>query len=1822
MSDPVGRRTRTAQGRTEDRRRRWRVVTPVAGGTLLFFSLLGAMVAPVVAASPTGGVTVTLQSPASQPSGSAFNYSIDLTCQLSAGAPCGPNSSVTIPLDGTTQPPMGTWAYSVSSAVAGLLPSAAGSPTSSTGTPTPSSARPLTPQADPNGDGGEQLVVPLSDSVFVGGFSGAITLSVTPPNHATANGTAWSVTPTLTGGAIGSVAAPTPATATATASLHPSLSGSASQAPGPGSAVSYTLSPSCDQNGALGDEWSTSGTLVDHLPAAATYHSATNGGVYDPTARTVTWSFPSSAGLPGGCASGAAGAATDAVSVAFPSGTAASAQADQETFTLDGAGSATASAIASASPNIPGSPGASPPSPTTPSPNTPAPAGPPSGGIDISPGHQSHPTGSAQTYFISVSCSGTEIGSCGSSLTVTIPLDTTTTPPMTDPSWSYSATSPTAGLLTSGPTVQGNKLVLGVNGDVLSGGRNRTIALTATPPNDVTPNHTSWSLTPTLSGGTIAPVTSTTTANSVATARPLLSVHKITSDGGSVYLAGHDIPYTIVAACDTGTPGSLYLTDGSLADPLPPGTTFVSASNGGVFNSGTDTVTWNFPTAASTPHGCAAGAAGPNVFKVVVTAPSPAPPPSSQPLINKVTFSGTGPDATNPAGITASTSAQVPVEIVNSPPTGPGSPGYAHIVKTSLAPLAEDVSGNQYVGTYPGNWVTTSSSPTYTVGAAAASFQATVDYSLVGTYETKLFDPLPCLDNANGNRFSSEPFNGAPCAHPAFHPQVIQVRSAGFDSSNGLGAAIASGFLPEAVLNNGTTVPLSPNGSVGPNASSAFFSVPSADIGSVATIVLPPNQSLMNPSLQLTMWGYTDISLAGLNGSVNDLHNIATAVPMLNGHALTPIQDHADVFTVPTPIQLGIAKSFGPTGGGPHGTTVLTMVGGVNLPVVPLTHNVVLTDLLPLGMSWANPSTSGTLTLVEGAGAVIEHVTATAVNLNNFAGSGRDLIRITIPASAFSSTGTWIIKLPTNFLEMTTPTALGLYRNTDQIFLFNLGTTQTNGVCTNPTQSGGGTSNSTFESSDPENLVGDGNQNEDYCQARASLNVLGTGAAFDLTKTVQGNLDSMPKGGLGIGNASPGGSGTYGLDWSNVGSDTLAQPVIYDILPFVGDTGVSEGQSTNPRGSQFQPVFASVGTLPAGVNVLYSQSTNPCRNQVFPDAHNPTCVNDWSTSPPANLASVRALEFTSTGTYPAGSGFSVSVTVDVPPGVVNQVAWNSAATNATDVTNPQDVPVPAEPLKVGLVAPSTPTIVTKTSAATASSFSSLSDQVSITGTGGDAGTLAWKLLGPVAPAGGSCAGLSWTGAPTAAQGTVAVTADGTVTTGPVVVSAVGCYTWTDTLTSTTGFPYQATVPPGEPGETTQVHPYTPSLTTVAAHTIAAGVESVSDTDSVTGIPSGAPANTLTWTLYGPVKPTGATTCPSSAAPYLAVVDRSGTLSVTGNGNETTPAVALGAPGCYSFGADLPATSTSQEAIVSPGTTAETVQESIPTIVTKTSAATIPSFSSASDDITISGMGTGSGTLTWSLVGPVAAGSQGCSGVSWTGAATVKTGTTTITDGSPTAVTAGPVQLMALGCYSWVATLTGSSFPGGVTSAAGTTGEVTQVVPYTPSMATQAALATSTGGAHSVTDTITVSGIPAGAPAATLTWTIYGPVPHTSSGTCPSGAGAYQSATVAGKGTMQVSGDGTVTTPAVQLVTSGCYSYGDSLAATTFGSAAVVAPGEPAETVSFSTTPPPPHTPPGPPFAVTGMTPVLFFVGVLLAATGAVMAFLGRRRQKGRHVRIT
>jgi hypothetical protein len=1148
--------------------------------------------------------------------------------------------------------------------------------------------------------------------------------------------------------------------------------------------------------------------------------------------------------------------------------------------------------------------------------------------ISVSPASQSQPSGDAQTYNIAISCQGSGQSECGPNTTITIPLSTGTVPSMTDPSWLYSASSGSVGLITSPPTVVGTNLVFTIDDATFIGGYSGTIRLQITPPDHTTSNNTTWSVLPTVTGGNIVDTVAPSPAVSTATSKPLPIVTKSTTDGGSVYEAGSPVNYSIAATCSTSDSGNLYMTAGSLVDQLPSGMTYVGSSSGGVYDPIAQTVTWTFPDAASTPAGCGAGAVGPNAYSVTLTSPSTAPP--VQPLVNHATFAGTGPDAANPAGIGGTTTAQVPIQIVDTPPTGPGS-GYASVSKTSLAPIPQpNVTGNQYVATYPGDWMPTSAAPGYVVGAAPASFQTTVSYGLVGTYQTNLVDPLPCLSNVTGNTYSSPDYQAATCAAPAFHPTIIQVDSASTGgNTHDLGAAIAAGWLPTAILRDGNTITLTPTGPVGGGATSAYFAVPTADVGEVASFDLPPNALLENKSLVLTIWGYADASLASLNDSLNELVNTATAIPYLvSGTPLVPVRSSADIFTIPQSAQLGISKSFGTLGGGPGGTTVLNIAGSVNFAQAPLADPVVMTDLLPLGLSWANPVAHATFALDQGGGAATSASTATIEDIANYQGTGRELIRATIPAAAFTTSGAWTITPPANLLEMATPTQLGVYDNTDQIFLKGIAPHQISATCSSPTQTGGGTSPATFESDNPLDLAGDGNLSEDYCQNSASLRVLGTGAAFSLTKTVQGNLDPAPKGALGIGNASDGGTGSYVLDWTNVGSDTLNDEVIYDILPYIGDTGVSGGQATTARGSQFAPIFTGIGTLPAGVTVQYSQSENPCRPEVF--AVDPGCVNDWSPTAPADLSAVKAIRFASANSYAAGNGFAVDLSVHLPAGVINKTAWNSAATNASDLSDPTSVPQPAEPPKVGIVASNVPTLSSQTSSSLSHPNVNLSDEVTVTGTGGQPGAVSWSLVGPVTPIAGSCTAVNWTGAPVLGTGTTATSGDGTVTTGPVTPTAAGCYSWTDSLSSTTvgAFPSPVIGAAGATNEVSLVTLYTPTIATTSNATANSGATNFTDRVTVAGsgigLTGASPATAeLTWTLLGPVAAVHGkcTNVNWSGATQQAT----GHISITGDGTYATPATTIQAQGCYTFIESLAASTDSHAATTPPGIAAETVQ---------------------------------------------------------------------------------------------------------------------------------------------------------------------------------------------------------------------------------------------------------------------------------------------------------
>ena len=449
---------------------------------------------------------------------------------------------------------------------------------------------------------------------------------------------------------------------------------------------------------------------------------------------------------------------------------------------------------------------------------------------------------------------------------------------------------------------------------------------------------------------------------------------------------------------------------------------------------------------------------------------------------------------------------------------------------------------------------------------------------------------MPCLDNKTGVVYSSLTVSGdvdgpssvPVCANPAFHPTVVRVTAAS------LGAALAESWTARAITTDGTEIALEAGAISG---SSRYFVVPAADLGEIAAIRIPPNPSLTDRAMTIDVWGYADSSLQG--GDV--LHDVAAASAYrtrVGDLAGTSRQD-ADLYLEANQVQLGMHKEFG-AAKALGGNTAVNLVGSLAVPpAFELPGPVVMTDLLPADMTWANPVASAGFSVKQGLGAATT-VTATVERVPDYEGSGRELVRASLPASAFAAEGFYTITPPTNFLAVSVPSEARTYNNTAELFVASIGR-GTMALC----GASVGTDAADLESSDPLDLDGDGVVEENYCQYDDELVIPGSGGpSFGLAKTVQGDLDNLPKPGLGVGNASPGGTGVYTLTWRNKGGKELDNPVVYDVMAHPGDTGITAGQASQQRGSEFATSFVEVLSVPAGVEVEYSTSDNPCRPEV------------------------------------------------------------------------------------------------------------------------------------------------------------------------------------------------------------------------------------------------------------------------------------------------------------------------------------------------------------------------------------------------------------------------------------------------------------------------------------------------------------------------------------------------------------------------------------------------------------------------------------------------
>lgn len=1098
------------------------------------------------------------------------------------------------------------------------------------------------------------------------------------------------------------------------------------------------------------------------------------------------------------------------------------------------------------------------------------------------------PSGSPHNYLINFTCSATEVETCGDDPTITIPIDVTPpgppTPPLSD--WNFSVSSSTPGLVI-GWSLVGDEIVVEVNEALIDPGESLTLNFSATPPNGYTPDGTSWEIQPTYESSSIPETVAPAPAPGEASAEADLRVSKNTNDGGSIYVVGNQVIYNITASCNPGFPfGSLYLEDAQLVDQLPPEAIFVSASpaptSAPTPPTPGGTVVWDFTNPTTMPPGCAEGAGGTANYQLIVELPNTVPDETV--IHNEVTLSGTPIGETEPL----ETSAFKNLTAIDVPPDNPG----VFLGKDSQGPL--DIEDLGFKGTYPGHWMTPiDTTPSQSPGTAEGRYTVTVNYPASRAFTTDLVDPVPCLDNQTGVKYSSlavtPPVDGsasAPlCANPAFHPTVVRVASASMPQ------AAADNWEIEVILTNGTVIPVGVSSLSG---TSAFFTVPPANVGNVAAIRLPPNDFLTDRGMTMDVWGYADPATQG--GDIVEDIAAATAYPVGETDPAGSSSHAAELYIQPNLLQLATYKSFGSYGSGSGGTTPMNIVGGIAIPpAYTLPGPVVLADLLPPDMSWSNPPGGGTanFTLSQGLNN-IGTITGDVEYIEDYEGTGRNLIRVSFDPADFPGSGYYRMTPPAGLFLMSVPQGANAYVNKANTMVFGSGR-DTSATC----GTAQGTNPSNFESEDPLDLDGDGVTAQNYCSFNATLETPGTpGPSFALTKRVQGELDPTSKGPGGVAETTNGGTGEYTIQWRNTGTDDLVDPVAYDILPYVGDTGVSGGQSGVQRGSQFQVMFESITHLDPGVDVAYSDSNNPCRPEVYPAA--PDCVNDWVASPD-NPADVRSLRFTANGTYETSETFEVRFQIRLPDGEVNTIAWNSTAGTA-DFNG--SMLLPAEPPKVGITAPAdpvVPTLSTQVSSDDLSPGDELTDTVTIGNADDINVTVDWTLYGPVAAGDAiDCDAINWAGAPVADQGTFDVLGSGSYETAPSVVSDIGCYGYAVTIDSP-GFEDPVTSPVGSVNETAIIRQLQPTISTMISGARILPGGSVTDQITIGG--TEGRNGSIEWSLVGPVAMNDEWTCEGIDWTGAATLDQ-GTIATTGDGDYNTPSTTVAESGCYGYVATI------------------------------------------------------------------------------------------------------------------------------------------------------------------------------------------------------------------------------------------------------------------------------------------------------------------------------
>ena len=802
-------------------------------------------------------------------------------------------------------------------------------------------------------------------------------------------------------------------------------------------------------------------------------------------------------------------------------------------------------------------------------------------------------------------------------------------------------------------------------------GASLQVGIRFTAANVTTPDGHSPTFTATVTGANTPAVSDTAIATFTAT--PSLGVTKrlpSNAPDGTRFPLDTPLRYS-VSVCDSrglGDVGVLGMEAATVVDTLPTGATFVAASGGGVYDAGAGTVTWQL--------GPQTGLCYDDTLTVdVLYATGDVDPDST---------------VTNTVDVTGRPLAQTDdVTASDSVSHGFGDPvAVGDFCKAGDSPVTQ-VQGACGSGvdtlTFVGPWRGEDREMPRNGFGAESTFDLSIGNASTVGGTVDLVDPVPCRTSSDGATPATYTSNapGEYCTDPAWI--VTGFRSVSLFPTAGFPQAILDGNHPTYVTTTGEERDFVAHPETHTTGAAIWLFTPQPGdvVSEIRWTEVPVPVGSGSRGNFARVYGYLAEDL-----EVGDrVTNVAWRTLTVGASVLTGSAEASIV---------GIDETIASVGKIALQNGTFELHGGAISATQPVlwTSGLVIADLLPVELQ--------AVTLVSarhspGPATTSEPMPASRYQIEqipDYEGTGRTLIRITVPPGGTLAAGPFSTRFTFAPADGVYPW-IGTRTNTVRGYLPGIAIDR---CATSAAEFIGGGPAATEDVLDWD---GDGTAvGDSYCSATTNLTRASGGAAVQVTKQVRGNLDTTyaayPK--VALADPSLPGDAGYRLTVRNSGGAHLRDAVLYDLLPTVGDTGVSAGQVAQPRGSTFTPILTgqlSVDSDPSVTwEVAYSTAANPCRPEVGDGSATwpPGCTDDWDTTPPLDLAAVTALRIRQTGgllTADAAPSSSATFSwpMSTPPTAqVGDVAWNTTAVVATNDSDGVAL-LASEPPKVGLTVP-------------------------------------------------------------------------------------------------------------------------------------------------------------------------------------------------------------------------------------------------------------------------------------------------------------------------------------------------------------------------------------------------------------------------------------------------------------------------------------------------------------------------------------------------------